>query len=65
MPYIDDSTKYQFVKFKDGKEIFAMVREVFTNDQLELHFPMNIQLQPAMSFLVQTQYQLKRGVPAA
>jgi len=49
MPYIDEQTKYQFVKFKDGKEIFAMVREVFTNDQLELHFPMNIQLQPAMT----------------
>jgi len=49
MPYIDDSTKYQFVKFKDGKEVFAMVREVFTNDKLELHFPMNIQLQPAVT----------------
>ena len=49
MPYIDEQTKYQFVKFKDGKEIFAMVREVFTNDKLELHFPMNIQLQPAMT----------------
>ena len=49
MPYIDDSTKYEFVKFKDGKEVFAMVREVFTNDQLELHFPMNIQLHPAMT----------------
>jgi hypothetical protein len=49
MPYIDDSTEYQFVKFKDGKEVFAMVREVFTNDQLELHFPMNIQLHPAMT----------------
>jgi|TARA_B110001454_G_C12428302_1_gene312395 hypothetical protein len=49
MPYIDDSTEYQFVKFKDGKEVFAMVREVFTNEKLELHFPMNIQLQPAMT----------------
>jgi len=49
MPYIDDSTEYQFVKFKDGKEVFAMVREVFTNQQLELHFPMNIQLQPALT----------------
>ena len=45
MPYIDDNTQYQFVKFKDGKEIFAMVRD--TKDKLELHFPMNIQLQPA------------------
>ena len=25
MPYIDDNTKYEFVKFKDGKEVFAMV----------------------------------------
>lgn len=49
MPYIDDSTQYQFVKFKDGKEVFAMVREVFTSDKLELHFPMNIQLAPAMT----------------
>ena len=49
MPYIDEQTKYQFVKFKDGKEIFAMVREVFTDEKLELHFPMNIQLQPAMT----------------
>ena len=49
MPYIDDNTQYQFVKFKDGKEVFAMVREVFTEDQLELHFPMNVQLAPAVT----------------
>ncbi len=49
MPYIDDQTKYQFVKFKDGKEVFAMVREVYTSDKLELHFPMNINLAPAMT----------------
>lgn len=49
MPYIDESTEYQFVKFKDGKEVFAMVREVFTTNKLELHFPMNIQLAPAMT----------------
>ena len=47
MPYIDDTTKYEFVKFKDGKEVFAMVREVLTSSKLELHFPMNIQLAPA------------------
>ena len=47
MPYIDDQTKYQFVKFKDGKEVFAMVRE--NNGDLELHFPMNINLAPAMT----------------
>jgi hypothetical protein len=49
MPYIDDSTEYQFVKFKDGKEVFAMVSEVYINDKVELHFPMNIQLAPAMT----------------
>ena len=47
MPYIDKNTQYQFVKFKDGKEVFAMVRE--DDDNLELHFPMNIQLQAAMT----------------
>ena len=47
MPYIDDNTQYQFVKFKDGKEVFAMVRE--NNGDLELHFPMNINLAPAMT----------------
>ncbi len=47
MPYIDDNTKYEFVKFKDGKEVFAMVREA--NGDLELHFPMNINLAPAMT----------------
>ena len=47
MPYIDENTEYQFVKFKDGKEVFAMVRD--TDNQVELHFPMNIQLAPAMT----------------
>ena len=47
MPYIDEQTKYEFVKFKDGKEVFAMVRE--NNGDLELHFPMNINLAPAMT----------------
>ena len=47
MPYIDDNTKYEFVKFKDGKEVFAMVRE--NNGDLELHFPMNINLAPTMT----------------
>ena len=47
MPYIDENTKYEFVKFKDGKEVFAMVRE--SNGDLELHFPMNITLQPALT----------------
>ena len=47
MPFIDDNTKYEFVKFKDGKEVFAMVREILISSKLELHFPMNIQLAPA------------------
>ena len=52
MPFIDDTTKYEFVKFKDGKEVFAMVREVtpletLKYEKLELYFPMNIQLAPA------------------
>ena len=47
MPYIDENTEYQFVKFKDGKEVFAMVRDA--EDQVELHFPMNIQLGPALT----------------
>ena len=47
MPYIDENTEYQFVKFKDGKEAFAMVRD--EEDQVELHFPMNIQLGPALT----------------
>ena len=47
MPYIDKNTVYQFVKFKDGKEVFAMVRDA--EDKLELHFPMHIQLQPAIT----------------
>ena len=47
MPYIDDNTKYEFVKFKDGKEVFAMVRD--TDNNVELHFPINIQLRAAMT----------------
>ena len=52
MPFIDSTTKYEFVKFKDGKEVFAMVREIspletLKYEKLELHFPMNIQLSPA------------------
>ena len=47
MPYIDENTQYKFVKFKDGKEVFAMVRE--SGNKVELHFPMNINLAPAMT----------------
>ena len=43
----ENSTQYQFIRFKDGKEVFAMVREV--DDVVELHFPMNVQLQPAQT----------------
>tara|TARA_B100001996_G_scaffold107895_1_gene81479 strand:- start:298 stop:774 length:477 start_codon:yes stop_codon:yes gene_type:complete len=37
-----DNTKYQYIRFKDGKEIFAMVSENTLEDKLELHLPMNI-----------------------
>ena len=47
MPFTENSTEYQFIRFKDGKEVFAMVREV--DDVVELHFPMNVQLQPAQT----------------
>ena len=40
-----DDTEYQFIRFKDGKEVFAMVRDI--EGLLELHFPMNINLAPA------------------
>ena len=40
-----DDTEYQFIRFKDGKEVFAMVRD--TEGLVELHFPMNINLAPA------------------
>ena len=45
--FTENSTQYQFIRFKDGKEVFAMVREV--DDVVELHFPMNVQLQPAQT----------------
>lgn len=35
-----NNTKYQYIRFKDGKEIFAMVSE--ENSVLQLHLPMNI-----------------------
>ena len=39
MPYIDDSTEYQFVKFKDGKEVIITEytneeRQAFTSKSL-------------------------------
>ena len=40
-----DDTEYQFIRFKDGKEVFAMVKD--TEGLVELHFPMNINLAPA------------------
>lgn len=45
MPFTQNDTTYQFIRFKDGKEVFAMVRDV--ENTVELHFPMNINLQPA------------------
>ena len=44
MPTIDEKTEYQVVRFHDGKEVFAMVSEDENN--LELHFPMNVNLGP-------------------
>jgi len=35
-----NNTKYQYIRFKDGKEIFAMVSEI--DNKLQLHLPMNI-----------------------
>ncbi len=47
MPTIDHDTKYQYLRLYDGKEIFAMVKDM--GNELELHFPMNIMCKPAMS----------------
>ena len=41
------NTSYQYLRLNDGKELFAMVKEV--DDQLELHFPMNILCKPALT----------------
>tara|TARA_B100000768_G_scaffold163415_1_gene164676 strand:- start:20 stop:496 length:477 start_codon:yes stop_codon:yes gene_type:complete len=41
------NTSYQYLRLNDGKEIFAMVKEV--DNQLELHFPMNIVCKSAVS----------------
>tara|TARA_B100000073_G_scaffold87611_1_gene68379 strand:+ start:752 stop:1228 length:477 start_codon:yes stop_codon:yes gene_type:complete len=37
-----NNTKYQYIRFKDGKEIFAMVSESEFDNKLQLHLPMNI-----------------------
>jgi len=37
-----NNTKYQYIRFKDGKEIFAMVSENPLDNKIELHLPMNI-----------------------
>ena len=47
MSIINRNTKYQYLRLYDGKELFAMVKEV--DSLLELHFPMNIMCKPAMS----------------
>jgi hypothetical protein len=41
------NTSYQYLRLNDGKEIFAMVKEV--DNQLELHFPMNIVCKAAVT----------------
>ena len=40
MSMINRDTKYQYLRLYDGKELFAMVKEI--DNLLELHFPMNI-----------------------
>ena len=47
MPFTKNNTKYQYLRLNNGHEIFAMVREL--DNQLEIHFPMNIMCKPAMS----------------
>ena len=47
MSMINRDTKYQYLRLYDGKELFAMVKEI--DNLLELHFPMNIMCKPAMS----------------
>ena len=47
MPITKDNTSYQYIKFNDGKEIFAMVREI--DDKLELNLPMHIMCRPAIT----------------
>ena len=46
MPIIDENTKYKFLKLVNGKEMFAMVKEMPMH-QFELHFPMNVSLTAA------------------
>ena len=47
MTITKSNTSYQYLRLNDGKEIFAMVKEV--DDRLELHFPMNIVCKTAMT----------------
>ena len=47
MPIIDENTKYKFLKLVNGKEMFAMVKEMPMHNQFELHFPMNVSLSAA------------------
>tara|TARA_Y100000401_G_scaffold114543_1_gene116744 strand:+ start:3133 stop:3606 length:474 start_codon:yes stop_codon:yes gene_type:complete len=42
-----DNTSYQYLRFNNGKEIFAMVREV--DNKLELTLPMSILARPGMT----------------
>jgi len=36
-----NNTKYEYIRFKDGKEVFAMV-EKFSDSEIKLTLPMNI-----------------------
>ena len=47
MPIIDENTKYKFLILVNGKEMFAMVKEMPMHNQFELHFPMNVSLSAA------------------
>ena len=47
MSIIDENTTYRFLKLVNGKEMFAMVKEIPLNNKFELHFPMNVSLSPA------------------
>ena len=48
MPMNKDNTEYQYLRLIDGKEIFALVREINIT-KLELNFPMNVMCKSAVS----------------
>ena len=42
-----NNTKYEYIRFKDGNEVFAMVSESDVSSKLLLHLPMNIHCKPS------------------